>query len=76
MAKVVENVQLTIAKKSIDDGIKREIIRILTDHRNTVIRKATIPERAVVYVEPDADVLNYAYARYDNFVDYFMGQEF
>jgi hypothetical protein len=69
-------VQLQIAKPSINAGLKREILRILDENRNTVVRRAVVPEKAVLYIDPDEEVLNNAYAKFDVFFEFLQSQDF
>jgi hypothetical protein len=62
-------VERQIAKPSIKAGVKREVLRILEENRVTIVRRAVTPERSVIFIEPDIEVLNEAYAMFDDKVD-------
>ncbi|GMV81470.1 MAG: hypothetical protein AMXMBFR7_26540 [Planctomycetota bacterium] len=55
--------------------LKREVIRALDEARGTVCKRAATPESQMLSGDPDPEALKRAYARFDCFVDYLMGQE-
>jgi len=52
--------EVQIDKDEIAASVKREIIRVLKENCETIVRRATIPERAVVFVEPDIKIREFA----------------
>ena len=66
--------ELEVARPEIRAGLKREILRILQENRDTIVRRATVPKRAVVFVKPDPKILNFAYASLDNFISFLDGE--
>jgi len=62
---VNKQVELKIAKPSIMVGLNREILRVLDENRNLIVKRAIMPKRAIIFVEPDEKVLNEAYAMFD-----------
>lgn len=55
--------------------LKRELVRALDEARRTVCKRAATPESQMLSGDPDPEALERAYARFDCFVDYLMGQE-
>lgn len=60
-------------EKLVSPELRREILRMLGEERGTIVRRASVPPRAVIY-EANPELLNRLYAEFDNFVVAFNDQ--
>jgi hypothetical protein len=68
--------ELQVAKPSIGEGLKREIINCLEQNRSDIVKKAIMPANSITYVEPNFRILDFAYAEFDDFLDFLRSQDF